>query len=243
MFVHHYTVLAFLLYLMPFNVLAEYEPMSAEEDDWSETAPPAVVIKAASDGLHSISGENYVYKIGPYDLLSIEVFMAKDLNHISRVNSKGFISMPLSGAIYVNQMTAEQVERLIEEKLGKDYLQDPHVSVFIKEYESQKITVNGTVRNPGVFPLRGKTTLLQAISMADGLVRLSDASEVVVFRKIPDKGTVGYKIDLERVQRGELPDPILQSEDIVVVPQDGSKAALDETRKTLQMFLGFLPFI
>ena len=58
-----------------------------------------------------------------------------------------------------------------------------------------------------------------------------------------DIGTTGYRINFEEVQAGRVRDPILQSNDIIVVPQNGSKAAFDETQKTIRTFLGFLPFL
>lgn len=219
-------------------------PDEDDPDNWgaNERKPGAVQIEDMNQVGKSDINRGYEYRVGPGDLLNIEVFMVKELSHSTRVNSKGYISLPLAGAIPVTGLTVEQVEREIERRLAKDYLKDPHVSVFVKEYESQKVTVNGWVKNPGIYPLKGRTTLLQAISMADGLVKLSDATEIVVFRTIPDKGTVGYKINLEDVQAGNVADPTLQADDIVVVPKDGSRAIFEETKDSLRVFLGFLPF-
>lgn len=208
----------------------------------SESSAGAVEILDITSAAHLTINQDYEYRIGPGDLLAIEVFMVDELSHVTRVNSKGLISLPLVGTIPATGLTVEQIERDIEHKLGENYLRDPHVSVFVKEYESQKVTVNGWVKQPGIFPLKGKTTLLEAISMARGLERLSDPTEVVIFRNIPHKGTVGYKINLEQVQTGEVLNPVLQTNDIVVVPKDGSQAAIDEARKNLRVFLGFIPF-
>lgn len=183
------------------------------------------------------------YTIGPLDLLEIEVFRVEDLNRTVRVNSDGMISFPLVGQLYVTDKTVNEVEQLIRQKLQENFLQDPHVTVFIKEYESQKITINGWVESPGVFPLMGKVTLIQAISMARGVKRLGDATDVVIFREQPGIGTTGYKINFEDVQAGLVADPVLQKNDIIVVPQNGSKAAFDETRKTIGTFIGFLPYL
>jgi polysaccharide export outer membrane protein len=139
--------------------------------------------------------------------------------------------------------TASEVERLIQKKLQEKYLQDPHVSVFIKEYESRKITINGWVESPGIFPLKGNMTLIQALSMARGIKRLGDPTEVVIFREKPGVGTTGYRVNFEEVQAGLVSDPVIQKNDIIVVPENGSKAAFEETRKTIGTFLGFLPFL
>ncbi|TNF98649.1 MAG: polysaccharide export protein [Gammaproteobacteria bacterium] len=208
--------------------------------------PKSTVLQVPVSKAEHTQAYDYRYRVGPRDLIEVEVFMVEELGDISRVNSEGYISLPLIGAINIMGLTVEEAERLIEKKLKEKYLQDPHVTVFVKEYESQKITINGWVKSPGVFPLKGKTTLLEAISMAKGLDRLADADEIVVFRNVHDKGTVGYIINFEQVQAGAIANPVnpvLQNNDIVVVPENGSKAAFEETTKTLRSFVGFLPFL
>jgi len=183
------------------------------------------------------------YTIGPLDLLEIEVFRVAELSRVVRVSSEGTISLPLVGTIKVTGYTVEEVGGVIQKHLEKEYLQDPYVSVFIKEYESQKITINGWVESPGIFPLKGKTTLIQALSIAGGIKRLGDPTDVVIFREKPGVGTTGYKINFEEVQAGLISDPILQSHDIIVVPENGSKAAFEYTAKSIGTFLGFLPYL
>ncbi len=183
------------------------------------------------------------YRIGHQDLIDVTVFRADELNRTVRVNQRGEISLPLIGTIKIGGLSVTEAEQHLADKLSQNFMKDPHVSVFIKEYESQKITVNGWVKNPGVFSLKGGTTLMQAISMANGLDRLADAKEVVIFRKDKQRGgTTGYRVDFEEVRAGNISDPLLVKEDIVVVPQNGSKAAFEDTTKTLRTFLGFLPF-
>ena len=183
------------------------------------------------------------YRIGPLDLLDVEVFQVKDLKRTVRVNGQGEISMPLVGTLEVLGRTVSEVETMIEGRLKEKFMQNPHVSVFIAEYESQKITINGWVASPGIFPLKGKTTLIQALSMARGIKRLGDPTEVVIFREKPGVGTTGHMVNFEDVQAGRAPDPVLQNNDIVVVPENGSKAAFEETTRTLRTFLGFIPFL
>jgi polysaccharide export outer membrane protein len=179
------------------------------------------------------------YTIGQRDLLDIEVFRVEDLKRTVRVDIQGMISLPLVGPIKVSGKTIAEVERLIEARLEEKYLQDPYVTVFIREYESQKVTINGWVDRPGVFSLKGKTTLIQAMSMAGGIKRLGDPTDVVIFREKSGVGTTGYRINFEDVQAGRVSDPLLEGNDIIVVPENGSKAAFEETAKTLRTFLGF----
>jgi polysaccharide export outer membrane protein len=109
------------------------------------------------------------YKIGPEDLLEISVFEEEKLNKTVRVSSQGNISLPLLGILRVKGLTANEVEKEIRDLLAEKYLQDPHVSVFIKEYRSQRISVIGAVEKPGSFDITGQKTILDMLGMAGGL--------------------------------------------------------------------------
>lgn len=165
------------------------------------------------------------YKVGPKDVLSIEVFGIPELTDVSAITASGEISFPLLGTVQVSGMTTKQIEVALEEALKIDYLQDPHVTVDIRDYQSQLVTVDGAIRKPGVYPLTGKTTFLQIIVSAGGLdTKLADYNEVAVFRKVEGEGTIGYIVDYEKVRDGELPDPLMRAGDVVVVAESGSKA-------------------
>ncbi len=109
------------------------------------------------------------YKIGPEDLLEVSVFEEEKLNKTVRVSSQGNISLPLLGILRVKGLTATELEREIRDLLAEKYFQDPHVSVFIKEYRSQRISVMGAVEKPGVFDVTGQKTILDMLAMAGGL--------------------------------------------------------------------------
>ena len=109
------------------------------------------------------------YKIGPEDLVEISVFEEEKLNKTVRVSSQGNISLPLLGILRVKGLTANELEKEIRDLLSEKYLQDPHVSVFIKEYRSQRISVIGAVEKPGIFEVTGRKTILDMLAMAGGL--------------------------------------------------------------------------
>jgi len=109
------------------------------------------------------------YKIGPEDLLEISVFEDEKLNKTVRVSSQGNISLPLLGILRVKGLTANELEKEIRDLLTEKYFQDPHVSVFIKEYRNQQISVMGAVEKPGVFDVTGQKTILEMLAMAGGL--------------------------------------------------------------------------
>jgi len=114
------------------------------------------------------------YKIGPEDLVEISVFEDEKLNKTVRVSSQGNISLPLLGILRVKGLTANELEKEIRDLLAEKYFQDPHVSVFIKEYRNQRISVIGAVERPGVFDVTGQKTVLDMLAMAGGLKGESD---------------------------------------------------------------------
>jgi polysaccharide export outer membrane protein len=109
------------------------------------------------------------YRIGSDDLLEISVFEVEKLNKTVRVSSQGNISLPLLGVLRVKGLTANQLEKELRELLAEKYLQDPQVSIFIKEFRSQRISVMGAVEKPSVFEVTGQRTVLDLLSMAGGL--------------------------------------------------------------------------
>jgi polysaccharide export outer membrane protein len=120
------------------------------------------------------------YRIGPQDLLDINIFEAPELNRTVRVSENGEVSLPLLGGIQVVRLTARELENTLAAKL-REFLKDPHVSVMVTAIESHPVSVIGEVNKPGVFQVRGSKTLLEMLSMAQGLA--PDAGdEVLVMR-------------------------------------------------------------
>jgi len=120
------------------------------------------------------------YRIGPQDLLDINIFEAPELNRTVRVSENGEVSLPLLGGIHVVRLTARELENTLTAKL-REFLKDPHVSVMVTAIESHPVSVIGEVNKPGVFQVRGSKTLLEMLSMAQGLA--PDAGdEVLVMR-------------------------------------------------------------
>jgi len=165
------------------------------------------------------------YRVGPQDLLEISVFQVPDLNRSVRVNTGGQISLPLIGVVDAGGRTAQELEHLIADKLSQSYLQNPQVSVFVKEYSSQRVTVEGAVKKPGIYSLTGRTTLLQAVVMAGGMDQYANLQGVVVFRVIDGKKMAAV-FDFKQIRAGNIEDPQIYGDDIIVVDQSGTRSAL-----------------
>ena len=178
------------------------------------------------------------YRIGPSDLLEISVFQVKELDRTVRVNSRGLISLPLVGALNAAGMTGNELEDQIAAKLQENYLQNPQVSVFIKEFTSQRVTIEGQVEKAGIFPITGNTTLLQALALAGGVKELAEQT-VNVFRLTGEGTRQMLAYDIDRIRAGGIVDPTLKNNDIVVVGKDESRAFVKTIADTLRGFISF----
>ncbi len=177
------------------------------------------------------------YRLGPQDLIEIEVFQAEELNRTVRVNTRGQISLPLVGVIDVGGLTVPEVEKSLSDRLADGLLQDPHVSVFVKEYTSQRVTVEGSVNRPGIYPLQGRTSLLQALAIAGGASVVADENAIVVFRVIDGVKMAGL-FDIEQIRAGTADDPDIYGDDIVVVLRSGGRTFL----RSIGLSIGGLGF-
>lgn len=198
----------------------------------SSASSSAAKIFAANAAPEQASGANSDYKIAPLDLLEISVFGVNDLNRAVQVSSSGMISLPLIKTVKAGGLTTSQLEQSIAQKLGQSYLQSPQVSVFVKEYNSQRITVDGAVVQPGIFPVIGKVSLLQAIALAKGLNSVADPSAVIVFRTVDNK-RLAARFDLKQVRTGKIDDPFLQAGDIVMVDESAARTTIRDISSAL----------
>jgi len=179
------------------------------------------------------------YQIGPHDLLSVKVFRVEDFDVKVRVDSRGDISLPLIGSVHAAGRTSSELEQEVASKLAEDYLQNPYVTVFVEEYASQHVTVVGAVNKPGVYPLTGPTTLLQAIALAQGLDNLADLSRVQVLRNAGQDSSGPANYDIESIRVGKKIDPQIRAGDIVVVSKSGGRSILKGVTDTLRGFVYF----
>lgn len=126
------------------------------------------------------------YRLGADDLLEISVFEAPDLNRTVRIAAGGEISLPLLGDVRAAGLTPSGLERVLEELLRRSYMKEPHVGVFLREMQSHPVSVFGAVGRPGVYQIRGAKTLIEVLSMAQGLA--NDAGDTVIVMR-PDPPT------------------------------------------------------
>ena len=215
---------------------------SAATSATTSTTAPSVSAASPADPAADPTQRITDYQIGASDLLEISVFQVPDMSRTVRVNSHGLISLPLIGAVKAGGLTAQELEAAIAQKLAESLLQDPQVSVFIKEFVSQRVTVEGSVEKPGVYPLTGRTTLLQVIALASGVDLVAEENAVKVFRQNGDDANVGRTVliyDLEAIRAGRVEDPLIQGNDLVVVEKSGARSMVKGVTDTLRGFFNF----
>lgn len=165
------------------------------------------------------------YLIGPDDLLEIEAYNVEEMKKTVRVNSQGDIALPLIGIFNIKGLTTAEAEQLIAKKLDR-YVQETVVTVFVKEYKSQRISVIGAVRKSQVFAITGQRYLLDMLLMAEGLAPEAGSICYVIrptLKTNPNSKAETIVIDLdELIVRGNsgLNIPVFAG-DIINVPKGG----------------------
>lgn len=182
------------------------------------------------------------YRVGPLDVLAVTVFREPDLTFKElQVDASGNLLFPLIGAVRAAGKTANELSVEIAHRLDQRYLRDPQVSVVIASSVSQRVTVEGSVTEPGVYEISGASTLLEALARAKSPTRTAALSQVVVFRNVSGQ-RMGAVFDVGKIRRGESADPAILGGDVVVVGFSGVKGAFRDfltTAPLLNLFTRF----
>lgn len=216
-------------------------PSQARLSALAVAEPGADRFVPTAQSLPTPSIDRMAYKIGPLDVLDISVFRVPELSTSVQVAETGTVNLPLLGEVPAAGKTAEDVERDLAEKLEVKYLQSPQVTVFVREYNSQRVTVEGAVRKPGIYPIKGGTTLLQSIASAQGLQSSYD-STVLVFRQTGNQRSAA-KFDIDAIKNGQSADPPVNQGDVIVVNSSSAKKAFNHVLRIIPAVGTFVPLM
>jgi polysaccharide export outer membrane protein len=167
------------------------------------------------------------YRIGPKDLLVINVREDAKLNTEVRVTEQGKINLAYVNEVTVEGLTSVELEKRLAE-LYSPYLRDPHIAVTIKERQSKQVSLLGAVTNPGFVQLFGRTTLLEAITSAGGLTREA-AREIIIIRTLPDGMTTNLKIPID--------DLMLKGDPKYNLPLEAGDSVIVQIDRTVQVYI------
>lgn len=164
------------------------------------------------------------YRIGALDAIDVVVFQEPDLSvKAAQVDASGSVSLPLVGKVAAAGKTVGELSSQIAQRLGEKYLVNPQVSVLVASSVSQKVIVQGAVAQPGVYDVKGRTTLLEALAMAKGETKIASMKEVAVFRTVNGQ-RMGAVFDVASIRRGLSQDPEILGNDVVVVAESKNRA-------------------
>jgi polysaccharide export outer membrane protein len=167
--------------------------------------------------------------IGPGDLLDLSVYHVPELLLKVRVDSGGYVSLPLIGDVKLSGMTVRDAQLRIAHKLvDLELVKQPQVSLFVEEFATQGITVYGEVSSPGIYPLMGPHTVYDAISAAGGLTVKAGRTVTVIHSGQSHSEEV---VDLPGEGTPEKPSAMLSPGDTVVVSKTGVVYVLGEVNK------------
>lgn len=176
------------------------------------------------------ASEDPEVKIGSGDLLELSMYGVPEFTSQARVSSQGDLNIPVLGAIHLAGLTAEQAQHFIHDELVKKQLYtDPHISVSIKEYATQGVSVLGEVNKPGVYPRPGPQRLLDVISAAGGTTPKAGNDVAIVHREEPDRPRM-VKLSNDPVQ-SMAANALIMPGDTVIVSKAGIIYVIGEVTK------------
>jgi polysaccharide export outer membrane protein len=194
--------------------LAVCQDSSATKTDAS--AKPAAASQSAATTPASAADADY--KIGPQDVVRIDVWKEPDISRTIPVRPDGKISLPLLNDVQAAGMTAMQLANSLKESLSK-YVNNPQITVTVTEINSRRVYITGEVAHAGALPLLPGMTVLQALASAGGFTQFAKLKNIYVLRS-EDGKQVKHPFNYKEVVKGNLPEQNiqLQSGDTIVVP-------------------------
>jgi polysaccharide export outer membrane protein len=154
--------------------------------------------------------------LGPGDLINVEVFDVPELKQEIRISDTGEAQLALLGKVHLAGMTVTEAQQLLAARLQAErFVVAPQVSLFVREYATQNVSVSGEVRKPGVYQMLGPRTLLQLVAEAGGLTET--ASPKVLVRHVSGEEELIDATDANPAWRSKL----LRPGDTVVMRRAG----------------------
>ena len=178
------------------------------------------------------------YLLRPNDKLSITIYQEPDLSQRELVvDAAGMISLPLVGEVQAAGLSTAQLSRSIETEYGTSFLRNPQANVVILEAQPLTVSVEGEVKEAGVYRIQPGQTLLTALALAGSPTERAALDEVLIFRNI-DGQRMGGRFDAIEIRSGRMDDPVLLPNDVVVVGFSRARSLYRDALQVLPSVLG-----
>jgi len=145
------------------------------------------------------------FKLGPDDVIEVFVYKEQELSTTVVVRPDGKISLPLIGELSVNGKTALELQKEISQKLTQ-YIAQPNVNFIVKEVNSAKVSVLGEVKTPGMYKIKDRSIVLDAIALAGGFTEYAKRNKVTLIRISANGQQQQYQINVEDQLKGRKGD-------------------------------------
>ena len=173
--------------------------------------------------------------ITPLDRLQVTVFREPELSvEDVQVDEGGRVLLPLVGPMTAAGKSTEALAAEITGKL-RTYIREPQVAVSVKQAAVRRVTVAGSVVQPGVYPLEGRTTLLQAVALAQGPSQVASLNQTIIFRTVNGQRTAA-RFDLDKIAKGKDADPEVLPGDTIAIGSSKFKTAWRDIVLTMRSF-------
>ncbi len=205
-------------------------------------------LSLATINVRDVAAQGGDYVLGPKDVIAVTVWNQLDISGKFTIDADGAFTFPLIGKVPAAGRALSDIETELKKRLSEGYFVNPQLTVAVDTYSSQRVFVVGEVRTPGSFPLRGATTLLEAVTLA-GSFTPEAAREVTIVRPGGDvaSGPVlpseahdaeVIRVDVSALERGDLSKNVMvRSGDTIFVSRAGVAIVTGQVRNPGQVVL------
>lgn len=181
----------------------------------------------------ALSSTNNIFKAG--DIADVSVYNVEALSNTYVVDLAGKISFPLIGEVHIAGNTTTQVQEILTEKYGAQYLKNPGINVKLESKELGRIVVDGAVNKPGVFEVKDIIRLSEAIALAEGLDNIdTNGSKTFIVRNIEGQRKI-KEVDLRSIRKLGAIDPQIIPNDVIFVQDTTGRVLFREFLRTIPL--------
>lgn len=189
----------------------------------------------------ALSGLDSGFRIGAADRLDVRVIGFPEFSAEAQVDSAGRIQLPLVGDVAAAGLTPSELNEVLSAAYDRTYLRRPQVSVTVKEIRSRLVSIEGEVKQPGLFPIPGSMTLSRALALAEGPGEFAALNQVAVFRKVNGQQQAAI-FDVQDIRLGKYEDPQIYPNDVIVVGSSSVRRLFRDIIQTAPFIAVFRPF-
>ena len=205
-----------------FALLSALPVLSAQQTDLA-TAKPASepVPDTPQSNTPQLQQRDARYHIAASDTFDVNFELSPEFNQTVTVQPDGFVALKAVGDVKVAGQSIPELTQTLRNAYGK-ILNDPLISVVLKDFEKPYFIADGQVTHPGKYEMRGTITLTEAVAVAGGFTESAKHSQVLLFRRVNDQWLSAKIFNIKDMEkRHDLhEDPTLHPGDMVIVPKN-----------------------